>query len=199
MKYLTLDRVLDMRSYGKIFLALCLAGFVGGILYANTGARDHILAAAFSAIIFWSSTPRRRSRRRTISGTSCRSAPGLLGVIALMGQMKKLRRWIVAAVLVWTGFLGGLFFTAAVIKLGPVGILFCLAAIIPQALFYIAGYGIVLWYFYSFPRASWNSAKTVGYYSDDWSWNYIGKLFKSNFSENISKNNLIFSLFLRII
>ena len=67
-----------------------------------------------------------------------------------------------AAVLVWTGLLGGLFFTAAVIKLGPVGILFCLAAIIPQALFYIAGYGIVLWYFYSFPRASWNSAKTVG-------------------------------------
>ena len=76
--------------------------------------------------------------------------------------MKRIRRWIVSAALVWTGFLGGLFFTAAVIKLGPMGIVFCLAAILPQALFYIAGYGIVLWYFYSYPGSAWNSAKTIG-------------------------------------
>ena len=151
-----------MRSYGKIFLALCLAGFVGGILYANTGARDHILAAGIFSDYFLEQYTQAEIQTQDYFWYILAVRAGLLGVIALMGQMKKLRRWIVAAVLVWTGFLGGLFFTAAVIKLGPVGILFCLAAIIPQALFYIAGYGIVLWYFYSFPRASWNSAKTVG-------------------------------------
>lgn len=151
-----------MRSYGKIFLALCLAGFVGGILYANTGARDHILAAGIFGDYFLEQYTQAEIQTQDYFWYILSVRAGLLGVIALMGQMKKLRRWIVAAVLVWTGFLGGLFFTAAVIKLGPVGILFCLAAIIPQALFYIAGYGIVLWYFYSFPRASWNSAKTVG-------------------------------------
>ncbi len=151
-----------MRSYGKIFLALCLAGFVGGILYANTGARDHILAAGIFSDYFLEQYTQAEIQTQDYFWYILSVRAGLLGVIALMGQMKKLRRWIVAAVLVWTGFLGGLFFTAAVIKLGPVGILFCLAAIIPQALFYIAGYGIVLWYFYSFPRASWNSAKTVG-------------------------------------
>ena len=151
-----------MRSYGKIFLALCLAGFVGGILYANTGARDHILAAGIFSDYFLEQYTQAEIQTQDYFWYILSVRAGLLEVIALMGQMKKLRRWIVAAVLVWTGFLGGLFFTAAVIKLGPVGILFCLAAIIPQALFYIAGYGIVLWYFYSFPRASWNSAKTVG-------------------------------------
>ena len=151
-----------MRSNGKIFLALCLAGFVGGILYANTGARDHILAAGIFSDYFLEQYTQAEIQTQDYFWYILSVRAGLLGVIALMGQMKKLRRWIVAAVLVWTGFLGGLFFTAAVIKLGPVGILFCLAAIIPQALFYIAGYGIVLWYFYSFPRASWNSAKTVG-------------------------------------
>lgn len=151
-----------MRSYGKIFLALCLAGFVGGILYANTGARDHILAAGIFSDYFLEQYTQAEIQTQDYFWYILSVRAGLLGGIALMGQMKKLRRWIVAAVLVWTGFLGGLFFTAAVIKLGPVGILFCLAAIIPQALFYIAGYGIVLWYFYSFPRASWNSAKTVG-------------------------------------
>ena len=151
-----------MRSYGKIFLALCLAGFVGGILYANTGARDHILAAGIFSDYFLEQYTQAEIQTQDYFWYILSVRAGLLGVIALMGQMKKFRRWIVAAVLVWTGFLGGLFFTAAVIKLGPVGILFCLAAIIPQALFYIAGYGIVLWYFYSFPRASWNSAKTVG-------------------------------------
>ena len=151
-----------MRSYGKIFLALCLAGFVGGILYANTGARDHILAAGIFSDYFLEQYTQAEIQTQDYFWYKLSVRAGLLGVIALLGQMKKLRRWIVSAVLVWTGFLGGLFFTAAVIKLGPVGILFCLAAIIPQALFYIAGYGIVLWYFYSFPRVSWNSAKTLG-------------------------------------
>ena len=151
-----------MRSHGRIFLALCLAGFIGGILYANTGARDHILAAGIFSDYFLEQYTQAEIQTQDYFWYILWVRAGMLAVISLLGQMKGVRRWIVAAVLVWTGFLGGLFFTAAVIKLGPVGILFCLAAIIPQALFYIAGYGIVLWYFYSFPRASWNSAKTVG-------------------------------------
>lgn len=151
-----------MRSHGRIFLALCLAGFIGGILYANTGARDHILAAGIFSDYFLEQYTQAEIQTQDYFWYILWVRAGMLAAISLLGQMKGVRRWIVAAVLVWTGFLGGLFFTAAVIKLGPVGILFCLAAIIPQALFYIAGYGIVLWYFYSFPRASWNSAKTVG-------------------------------------
>ena len=144
-----------MRSHGRIFLALCLAGFIGGILYANTGARDHILAAGIFSDYFL-------EQMQDYFWYILWVRAGMLAVISLLGQLKGVRRWIVAAVLVWTGFLGGLFFTASVIKLGPAGILFCLAAVLPQALFYIAGYGIVLWYFYSYPRSSWNYSKTVG-------------------------------------
>lgn len=52
--------------------------------------------------------------------------------------------------------------TAALIRLGPAGILFCMAALLPQAFFYAVGYGIILWYFFSCPEGRWNSAKTAG-------------------------------------
>lgn len=151
-----------MRSHGRIFLALCLAGFIGGILYANTGARDHILAAGIFSDYFLEQYTQAEIQTQDYFWYILWVRAGMLVAISLLGQMKGVRRWIVAAVLVWTGFLGGLFFTASVIKLGPAGILFCLAAVLPQALFYIAGYGIVLWYFYSYPRSSWNYSKTVG-------------------------------------
>ena len=88
-----------MRSYGKIFLALCLAGFVGGILYANTGARDHILAAGIFSDYFLEQYTQAEIQTQDYFWYILSVRAGLLGVIALMGQMKKLRRWIVAAVL----------------------------------------------------------------------------------------------------
>ena len=128
-----------MRSHGRIFLALCLAGFIGGILYANTGARDHILAAGIFSDYFLEQYTQAEIQTQDYFWYILWVRAGMLAAISLLGQMKGVRRWIVAAVLVWTGFLGGLFFTASVIKLGPAGILFCLAAVLPQALFYIAG------------------------------------------------------------
>ena len=153
---------MGMRGYGRIFLFLCLTGFVAGILYANMGARDYILATGIFSDYFLEQYAQAEIQTQDYFWYILSVRTGLLAVIALLGQMKRIRRWIVSAALVWTGFLGGLFFTAAVIKLGPMGIVFCLAAILPQALFYIAGYGIVLWYFYSYPGSAWNSAKTIG-------------------------------------
>ena len=188
-----------MRSYGKIFLALCLAGFVGGILYANTGARDHILAAGIFSDYFLEQYTQAEIQTQDYFWYILSVRAGLLGVIALMGQMKKLRRWIVAAVLVWTGFLGGLFFYRRCDQAGTCGDPVLSGCYYPSGAFLYRRVRNCPLVFLFFPQGIVEFGQNSGYYSDDWSWNYIGKLFKSNFSENISKNNLIFSLFLRII
>ena len=141
---------------------MCLAGFVGGILYANMGARYYILATGIFSDYFLEQYVQAEISTQDYFWYILSVRVGLLAFVGLLGQVKRIRRWIVTAALVWTGFLGGLFFTAAVIKLGPMGIVFCMSAILPHVLFYIAGYGIVLWYFYSYPNAGWNSAKTIG-------------------------------------
>ena len=88
----------------------------------------------------------------------------------------------------------GLFITASD-QLGPAGILFCMAALLPQAFFY-AGYGIILWYFFPARREDGILPRRRAF----WHWGaFYGKLLKSDFSEYFSKNNLIFSMFLRII
>ena len=63
--------------------------------------------------------------------------------------------------LLWTGFSCGLIMTAAVIKMGVKGWLFCLAAFTPHLFFYAAGYLILLWYLLRYPGVQWNLSKTA--------------------------------------
>ena len=51
--------------------------------------------------------------------------------------------------------------TSSVLKMGVKGIILCLIALTPHFIFYIAGYLILLWYFFSYPESRWNLSKTV--------------------------------------
>ena len=86
-----------------------------------------------------------------------------LAPLLLLGALgcTKLRKGVVAAFILWTGFSSGLLFTSAVIKMGVKGIILCLIAFVPQFLFYAAGYLALLWYLYTYPQIRWNLAKTV--------------------------------------
>ena len=83
--------------------------------------------------------------------------------VLLLGALgcTRLRKGVVAAFILWTGFSSGLLFTSAVIKMGVKGIILCLIALIPQFLFYAAGYLALLWYLYTYPQIRWNLTKTV--------------------------------------
>lgn len=73
-------------------------------------------------------------------------------------------RWkkILAGVSVcWTGFLAGVMLVSAVMQMGVKGVLFCMAAMFPHIICYGLAYGILLSYFYRYPKARWNYAKTV--------------------------------------
>ena len=53
--------------------------------------------------------------------------------------------------------------TSSVLKMGVKGIILCLIALTPHFIFYIAGYMILLWYFFSYPESRWNLSKTVSF------------------------------------
>lgn len=82
-------------------------------------------------------------------------------ILVILGQTK-MRKGCAAAAMIWTCFLCGIVCTAAVLKMGMLGIVFCIAALFPHGAFYAAGYGIVLTYMYLYPAARWNFVKTVG-------------------------------------
>ena len=49
----------------------------------------------------------------------------------------------------------------AVFSMGIRGIILCIVGIMPQFLFYIPAYLVVLWYSYTHPRGQWNIQKSI--------------------------------------
>ena len=65
--------------------------------------------------------------------------------------------------IIWTGFSFGLIITAAVLKLKLIGIIFCLASILPHFICYIGGYLMLLLYNMLYPESRWNGTKTFSF------------------------------------
>lgn len=144
----------------KMLAFYCMSGFLIGILYANIQSRDYITGMGIFNEYFLS-----RYSAEEIDVVKflwyvakIRFTP--LVLLAALG-CTRFRRGIAAAFLSWTGFSGGFLITAAVMKMGIKGVLLCLISLVPHFAFYIAGYGILLWYLYSYPRIRWNFSKTV--------------------------------------
>ena len=81
---------------------------------------------------------------------------------AALLAMTKLRRVSAVFFLVWTGFTAGVAVSSAVAGLGLKGCLLCAAALIPQFLFYIPAYVILLRYCLGAPQVRWNRQKSIG-------------------------------------
>ena len=63
----------------------------------------------------------------------------------------------------WTGFLAGVLFCAAVLQLGIKGIFICVLALLPHMPFYVAAYVAILIYLLNYPVVNrWNINKTTG-------------------------------------
>ena len=82
-----------------------------------------------------------------------------LALLAL--SMTKMRRVAAALFLLWTGMSAGILISTAVLSMGIRGSFLCIAGILPQFIFYIPAYLILLWYCWSYPKSSWNRQKTL--------------------------------------
>lgn len=152
-----------MRSFRNKnqFLAILLAGgFLIGILYTNMISSRYVTTGC----IFDENFLKQYSQTEIIVEEylwyilQARLLP--LGLLCVMGCMKW-KKILAAGCIAWTGFSGGVIAVSSVISFGIKGILFCIAGMIPQILFYGLAYVILLWYFYTYPNGRWNLKKTT--------------------------------------
>lgn len=144
----------------KLFAFYYMLGFFGGILYANFQSKDYITSMGIFNEYFL--------RQYSIADIDTikylwyvmkiRLGPVIL--LSALGSTR-MRKGVVSAFLLWTGFSSGLLLTSAVMKMGIKGVLLCFIALIPHFVFYVAGYLLLLWYIFSYPEIRWNPSKTV--------------------------------------
>lgn len=149
-----------IKNYGRVMISFYMAGFIGGILYTNMVSKDYVAALGIFNDYFLN-----QYIQAELAGGSylwylikIRMAP-LFGVFLLGAE--RMRKLTVAVFLIWTGFLCGMIFTSAAMKLGMKGIVLCLAALFPQAVFYAVGYAALVMGLYYYPKINWNFQKTI--------------------------------------
>lgn len=162
MKYLMIGGVHKMRTHQKYYriLVIYMLGFILGILYTNFVASDYVTVTG----IFHEYFLNQYTQETIITGEYLlyllknRGMPLL--IFSFLGTTK-LRKIIVVLALIWTGFLAGVIAVASVLRLGASGMLLCIAALIPQIVFYAICFIVLLWYFYNYPNVCWNYGKTL--------------------------------------
>lgn len=146
----------------RYFVLFYMLGFLIGILYANLLSKDYItnlgifndyflkqymLSEVDTAGYFWYILKIRIMPVIFVGALGC----------------TRIRKGIVVGVILWTGFSSGMMLTVAVMKMGVKGIILCIIALIPQFLFYIAAWLILLWFLFCYPEVKWNSSKMISF------------------------------------
>lgn len=144
----------------QYFAAAFMAGFIGGILFANLTVKDYVTTSGIFNPYFL----KQYAQSEIEAGEYILYLSGIrlmpLFLIVLLGQTR-VRRIVTVAVFAWAGFSTGTIVCAGILNMGIQGIVFWVIAMVPQFLFYALAYLIVLWHFFIFPQARWNMGKTV--------------------------------------
>lgn len=151
---------MDGKRIWKQMAVVLTLGFLAGIFYANYAGKNYVsstgifheyflneyvdaeidLSEYLPYLIRWRGVP-----------VLCFLIAGRLG----------LHRSSAVAVLLSVGFSGGVVLVAAVMRMGVSGIFFCMAALLPQMLFYASGWAVLLWEFYRGTEVRWSVGKSL--------------------------------------
>lgn len=141
-------------------LGIFLLGFISGIIYTNLVAKTYIITMGIFSDFFLEQYSKSKINMNNYSWYifKLRFAPA---VFLALTSLTKLKRIAGVIFLLWTSFLCGVIFTAAILKLGIQGILLCVVSMMPQFIGYIAAYLIILNCMFTYPETRWNSNKSV--------------------------------------
>lgn len=150
---------MQIRQNKRQLIISLLFGFLAGIFYANFAAKS------FSTVtgVFQESFIQQYAGMEIVVEDyipylfKIRVIPALCLAFAGCTQLKKPA---VFMMLLGTGFSAGVVSVVSVLRFGVRGILFCIAGMFPQFLFYILGYAVLLWHLFRYPHSQWNMAKT---------------------------------------
>lgn len=142
----------------KIFFLVLFLGFLIGILYTNLLATDYMkMTGVFSTYYLQ-------------KFLECEYVVGeyLMKVlyvrifpllVLFMMAYSRINKIGVLLFLTWTGFIYGIYMSLGVVQLGFVGVVLCVVGLLPQMIFYVPAYLIVLIYTYQRPESQWNTMK----------------------------------------
>ncbi len=148
------------KNRNQLLIIVLAVGFFVGILYENIVSKSR----GMSIELFQSYFLKQFAQVEIVAEeylwyvARARVVPFLL--LLLLGCLRW-KKTIVSIFISWTGFLFGVVIVSSVIQLGIRGILFCLAGLLPHAIFYILAYGIYLLHLYRYPSQHWNGTKTI--------------------------------------
>lgn len=139
------------RYFQRNIWMLCVVGFVGGILYSNCIAKEYLLSLVF--LDHYNLNQFVQTGSKDISYLFHLIKIRLIPFAAMfLFRTNRFWKLFVSLFLVWTGFLCGIIFTAATIKMGLKGIFLSLIVILPHGIFYVLGYGLLILYLDGFNR-----------------------------------------------
>lgn len=143
----------------KQTLAFFMPGFLSGILYVNFIAKQYLAEPGIFSPVFLE-----RFAQISISADTylqmllrLRALPFL---VLFGASMTRARKAASVLFLIWTGFSAGALLSQVYIDMGLRGGILCMAGIMPQFLFYIPAYLVLLEYCRSYPSNRWNRQKT---------------------------------------
>lgn len=137
-----------------------MPGFLAGILYVNLIAKQYVAQPGIFSDYFLNQfgTVKIVMREFIWYLIQLRILPF---IVLLMMSFTKFRKITVILFLIWTGISSGILISTAVLRMGIKGSLLCIVGILPQFLFYIPAYLVLIWYSYAYPNSHWNTQKTV--------------------------------------
>ena len=151
-----------MRSVhmGKHLPAFFLPGFLLGILYVNFAAKKYMAEPGVFSEYFLEQFRSVQIDVREYLWYLLRLRA--LPFLVLAGlSLTKMRRMSAALFLFLAGGLGGILVSSSVMSMGIRGSLLCMVCLLPQFLFYVPGYAVILKYCFVQPQGEWNRQKTV--------------------------------------
>lgn len=152
-----------MRTYrnrGQLLLIFIAVGFLAGIIYQNVVSGNQIITTD----LFLQSNLERYLHTDVVAEKYLwyvlKERILLLGLVLILGCLKW-KKLVVVVCLGLAGFVMGVLTVSAVLQLGMKGILFCIAGLLPQGIFYGIFCSVLFVYWYWFPTRQWNKVKTI--------------------------------------
>lgn len=151
---------MNLTETKRVFSVIVTLGFMGGIFYTNMLAHDYLsMTSVFNQYYLEQFMGVDiLVNDYIIHVAMLRLLPLILLII--LGYTKFHKIGILGVVL-WVGFLWGIYLSIGVVVLGIKGIIICILGIVPQIFFYIPAYLMVMVYAYQYPVVRWNFGKTL--------------------------------------
>ena len=148
------------RGKGQLLLIFIAVGFLIGIIYQNIVSGKQVITTD----LFLKSNLERYLHTDIVTKKYLwyvlKERIWLFVIILMLGCIKW-KKFVVAVCLSLAGFIMGVLTVSSVLQLGMKGILFCIAGMLPQGIFYGILYSVLFVYWYWFPARQWNKVKTI--------------------------------------